>query len=73
MDGVESLAVRRTQKATAPYLLQVMQACLALGYFPRAWKQACICLFLKPGRPSNDPASYRLISLGQYWAKRWRK
>lgn len=48
---------------TGPYLLAAIQAALDQGILPRDWRHAEIVVFLKPGRPPEDPGSYRPISL----------
>lgn len=41
----------------------ICNAILRLGYFPSQWKVAQIILIPKPGKPPNEAASYRPISL----------
>jgi hypothetical protein len=36
---------------------------LLIGHFPAQWKVAQIILLSKPGKPPNESASYRSISL----------
>jgi hypothetical protein len=45
------------------YITHLFNTSLLLGYFPNQWKVAQIILLLKPGKPPNDPSSYRPISL----------
>jgi hypothetical protein len=51
-----------TFKATSR-LASVLNACLAVGYFPSSWKHAEVVVIHKPGKPSKSPSSYRPISL----------
>lgn len=44
-------------------LTQLFNTVLRLKYFPAQWKVAEVILILKPGKPPNDPSSYRPISL----------
>lgn len=45
-------------------LLNIMNACLTVGYFPVTWKVAEVCTFLKKGpRDPSEATSYRPISL----------
>jgi hypothetical protein len=43
------------------------------GYFPAHWKVAKIILHLKPGKPPNEPMSYRQISLLPILSKVYEK
>jgi hypothetical protein len=45
------------------YLTQIFNAVMLTGHFSAQWKVAQIILILKPGKPPNDPRSYRPISL----------
>jgi hypothetical protein len=45
------------------YPNQLFNAVLLKGYFPAQWKVTQITLILKPGKPPNELASYRSISL----------
>ncbi|KAJ5288337.1 hypothetical protein N7508_011112 [Penicillium antarcticum] len=45
------------------WVVEIFQASLRLGYFPRAWKVAKIVVIPKGGRDSSLPKSYRPISL----------
>jgi endonuclease/exonuclease/phosphatase family metal-dependent hydrolase len=50
-------------------LYQIYSKCLALSYFPTAWKAAKVISLLKPGKPPRNPASYRPISLLNIFGK----
>lgn len=41
----------------------IFNAILRIEYFPKQWKNARISMILKPGKPEQDPSSYRPISL----------
>jgi hypothetical protein len=43
------------------------------GYFPAQWKVAKIILHMKPGKPHNEPMSYRPISLLPILSKVYEK
>jgi hypothetical protein len=45
------------------YLTLLFDAVLLKGYFLTQWKVAQVILILKPGKPPNELASYRPISL----------
>lgn len=45
------------------YITQIFNAVLRTGYFPDQWKVAQVILIPKPGKPPEDPKSYRPISL----------
>ena len=44
-------------------LVYILNACLALSYFPAAWKKANVIPVRKPGKPGHDVSSYHPISL----------
>lgn len=45
------------------YLVSIFNPCLKLQYFPMSWKSAKVIPIQKPGKPFNNPNSYRPISL----------
>jgi hypothetical protein len=55
------------------YLTQIFNAAMLTGYFPAQWKVAKIILHLKPGKPPNEPLSYRPISLLPILSKVYEK
>ncbi|KAL4127024.1 hypothetical protein QTP88_011222 [Uroleucon formosanum] len=45
------------------HLTHIYNATLRLSYFPTTWKSSIIVTILKPGKPPENPSSYRPISL----------
>jgi len=45
------------------HLSHIYNAALRLSYFPTTWKSSVTVTVLKPGKPSEQPSSYRPISL----------
>ena len=45
------------------FLLYIFNLSWSTHTFPSAWKQLSIIPILKPGKPSDLPSSYRLVSL----------
>ena len=45
------------------YITQIFNAILRTGHFPDQWKVAQVLLIPKPGKPPEEPKSYRPISL----------
>jgi hypothetical protein len=43
------------------YITQIFNAILHTGYFPDQWKVAQVILIPKPGKPPEDPKSYRPV------------
>jgi len=63
VDGISSKCVRYLPFKTLSYLSLILNSCLSLQYFPKAWKHAIICPIHKKNKPRHDPNSYRPISL----------
>ncbi|KAH1020868.1 hypothetical protein HUJ04_010460 [Dendroctonus ponderosae] len=62
-DGVPPEAVKEAVRAAPGYTLQVLNALLASGEFPREWKEARLVLVPKPGKVVELPSSYRPLCL----------
>ena len=45
------------------FLLSLLDASIFAGHLPAAWKHAHWLPLLKPGKPAQDPTSFRPISL----------
>jgi hypothetical protein len=59
--GIETLVVP---------LCKILTACLAFGYFPKAWQKVRVIFIPKPGRSSYELAkSFRPISLTSFLLK----
>jgi len=62
-DGITTLILRNLPRRAIVLLTLIFNACLLTGYFPKAWKEAKILAFPKPGKPRKYATSYRPISL----------
>ena len=62
VDGVPLFAIRRCFPVIGPMLLRIVNASLASGVFPSAWKTACIVPIFKSG-DRTLPNNFRPISL----------
>lgn len=62
-DGIPVEAVRLAAATAGEAFLQVFNRELEAGNFPTIWKKAQLALLLKPGKPADDPASYRPLCL----------
>ena len=63
LDGITNKALKHGGKKFSIALMYIFNACLIHCYFPDRWKLSIITPVPKPGKPSNDLASYRPISL----------
>ncbi|CAB0040819.1 unnamed protein product [Trichogramma brassicae] len=61
-DGVPNSAIK-IAIATHPDFLQVYTACLRTGVFPACWKRQRLVLLPKPGKPPEEPSSYRPLCM----------
>ena len=62
-DQIFNAMLKHLPVITKEYLLEFLNLIWTQGSFPEAWKKATILPILKPGKPPNDPKSYRPISL----------
>lgn len=72
-DGITPIMVKRMCNAAFFRLLEIMNECLRVGYFPKAWKEAMLVIILKPGKDKNLISSYRPISLLNIFGKLFEK
>lgn len=63
LDGVSNKAVKAIPKKCKVKLLNILNACLRLNYFPTNWKTAIIITIPKPGKDHSLPENHRPISL----------
>lgn len=62
-DKIQNIILKKIPKKGVVYILHIMNACLALCYFPKAWKKANVLAIPKPGKNITSPDAYRPISL----------
>ena len=72
-DLVTTLALKHAPRQLAILLTTIFNDCYRLGYFPTKWKEARICMILKPGKTALFPQHYRPISLLSHIAKIFEK
>lgn len=62
-DGIPNELVKATVETGAHHLLDAFNSCLQEGMFPGRWKVARLVLIPKPGKPLEDPSSYRPLCM----------
>ena len=62
-DGVTYNLLKQSPDILFIKLLQILNVCLLMGYFPKQWKDAKVIMVQKPGKDHTNPKSYRPISL----------
>ncbi|KAL4120060.1 hypothetical protein QTP88_012803 [Uroleucon formosanum] len=62
-DLITNKIIKNLPAKTIIYLTHIYNATLRLSYFPTTWKSSVIITILKPGKPPENPSSYRPISL----------
>uniref|UniRef100_A0ABD2WM31 Reverse transcriptase domain-containing protein n=1 Tax=Trichogramma kaykai TaxID=54128 RepID=A0ABD2WM31_9HYME len=62
-DGIPNVALRIAVAARPDIFLRVYTACIRSGVFPRCWKRQRLVLLPKPGKPPDEPTSFRPICM----------
>lgn len=62
-DLISNKVVKNLPPKVIVHLTHIYNAALRLSYFPTTWKSSVIVTVLKPGKPPENPTSYRPISL----------
>ncbi|CAB0031170.1 unnamed protein product [Trichogramma brassicae] len=62
-DGVPNAAIKIAIATNPDIFLQVYTACLRTGVFPACWKRQRLVLLPKPGKPPEEPSSYRPLCM----------
>ena len=44
-------------------LIEILNFCMLIGYFPKQWRDAKVIMLQKPGKDHTSPKNYRPISL----------
>lgn len=64
LDNISNAMIQASIYFTKKILLNIMNTCLRIGYFPKEWKKASAIYIPKHGKSDyKDPDSYRPISL----------
>ncbi|CAB0045376.1 unnamed protein product [Trichogramma brassicae] len=62
-DGVPNAAIKIAIATHPDIFLQVYTACLRTVVFPKCWKRQRLVLLPKPGKPPEEPSSYRPLCM----------
>ena len=62
-DEVNNILIKNLPEKGLDYLKNIVNSCLRLSHFPKAWKHAKVIPIPKPGKPANEVSGYRPISL----------
>uniref|UniRef100_A0ABD2WW39 Reverse transcriptase domain-containing protein n=1 Tax=Trichogramma kaykai TaxID=54128 RepID=A0ABD2WW39_9HYME len=62
-DGVPNLALKLAIAARPDIFLEVYTTCLETGVFPSSWKPQRLVLLPNPGKPRDEPSSYRPLCM----------
>uniref|UniRef100_A0ABD2X623 Reverse transcriptase domain-containing protein n=1 Tax=Trichogramma kaykai TaxID=54128 RepID=A0ABD2X623_9HYME len=62
-DGVPNSALKLAIAARPDIFLRVYTTCLETGVFPSSWKRQRLVLLPKPGKPPDEPSSYRPLCM----------
>lgn len=73
IDGIGNILIKALPRKGVVFLTFIFNSCLKICYFPNKWKTAKIISIAKPGKPRNDPKTYRPISLLSSLSKLFEK
>ncbi|CAB0031150.1 unnamed protein product, partial [Trichogramma brassicae] len=62
-DGVPNAALKIAVATRPDIFLQLFTACMRSGVFPRCWKRQKLVFLPKPGKPPDEPTSFRPICM----------
>ncbi|CAB0037993.1 unnamed protein product [Trichogramma brassicae] len=62
-DGIPNSALKIAVAARPDIFLRVYTTCLETGVFPSSWKRQRLVLLPKPGKPPDEPSSYRPLGM----------
>ncbi|CAB0033036.1 unnamed protein product [Trichogramma brassicae] len=62
-DGIPNSALKIAIAARPDIFLRVYTMCLETGVFPFSWKRHRLVLLPKPGKPPDEPSSYRPLCM----------
>lgn len=63
IDGINNSCLKALPRKGFTFLTILVNSCLKLGYFPNHFKESKIIPIKKPNKASDNPSSYRPISL----------
>ena len=67
------MRVKHLPTAAILLIVNIFNACHRVGYFPSQWKLSKVISICKPGKPSSDVKSYRLLGLLPVLSKMFEK
>ena len=62
-DNISPRLIKNLPNRALFFITYIFNMALFFAYFPLAWRSARVIPIHKPGKPTNDPSSYRPISL----------
>ncbi|CAB0039743.1 unnamed protein product [Trichogramma brassicae] len=62
-DGIPNSALKIAIAARPDSFMRVYTMCLETGVFPSGWKRQRLVLLQKPGKPPDEPSSYRPLCM----------
>ena len=62
-DGITYQLLKQSPDILFVKLIQILNFCMIIGYFPKQWKDAKVIMVQKPGKDHTNPKNYRPISL----------
>lgn len=68
-DAITNAAIKKLPKKVIAYLINIINICFTLSYFPKMWKKSDAIPIRKPGKKLMFPENYRPISLLSNLAK----
>ncbi|CAB0033672.1 unnamed protein product [Trichogramma brassicae] len=72
-DGIPNSALKIAIAARPDIFLRVYTTCLETGVFPSGLKRQRLVLLPKPGKPPDEPSSYRPLLAGRRWFRGTKK
>jgi hypothetical protein len=63
LDLITTVMLKEISKKATVRLVQIFNAIIRLRHFPQEWKTAKVIMLAKPGKPAEEPGSYRPITL----------
>ena len=62
-DGITYSLLQKSPDILISKIIEILNFCLLIGYFPQQWKVAKVVMVPKPGKDHTVPKNYRPISL----------
>ncbi|EFA13629.1 putative RNA-directed DNA polymerase from transposon X-element-like Protein [Tribolium castaneum] len=62
-DNIKNITLKHLPHSVLQAIVQIFNNCLSTSYFPCLWKSGIAIMIQKPGKPPDDPNSYRPVTL----------